>query len=167
MSLNLIELDGTCTLELSGRSMPNIAINQQSFLKSTLALLSMAWTKTRQTSPTLSPTPRHWQGATGWRLMWQAFELMATALWCWLIVVNFHTIQTLPSRLCCNCFIFRRYKLCNWQLSALINAMQDKLPPTLYVQMDNTCRDNKNKYMLTFAALLVELGLFRKVNDPI
>lgn len=33
----------------------------------------------------------------------------------------------------------------------------------MYVQMDNTCRDNKNKYMLTFAALLVQLGIFEKV----
>jgi len=29
--------------------------------------------------------------------------------------------------------------------------------------MDNTCRDNKNKFTLTFAALLVELGVFKKV----
>ena len=41
--------------------------------------------------------------------------------------------------------------------------LQGNLPSVLYVQMDNTCRDNKNKYMLTFAALLVELGVFRKV----
>ncbi len=38
------------------------------------------------------------------------------------------------------------------------------LPPVLYIQMDNTCRDNKNKYMLTFTALLVQLGIFRKVS---
>lgn len=30
--------------------------------------------------------------------------------------------------------------------------------------MDNTCRDNKNKYVLTFAAILVEFGIFRKVS---
>ena len=46
----------------------------------------------------------------------------------------------------------------------LLLIMQDKLPPVLMIQMDNTCRDNKNKYMLTFAALLVELGIFRKVQ---
>ncbi len=33
----------------------------------------------------------------------------------------------------------------------------------LYIQMDNTCRDNKNKFTLTFAAILAELGVFRKV----
>lgn len=43
--------------------------------------------------------------------------------------------------------------------------MQDDLPPVLYIQMDNTCRDNKNKYTLTFAAILVELGIFKKVSD--
>lgn len=41
--------------------------------------------------------------------------------------------------------------------------LQDNLPPVLTIQMDNTCRDNKNKFMLTFVALLVELGIFRKV----
>ena len=41
--------------------------------------------------------------------------------------------------------------------------LQDLLPPVLYVQMDNTCRDNKNKYTITFAALLVQLGIFKKV----
>lgn len=42
--------------------------------------------------------------------------------------------------------------------------LQEKLPPVLYVQMDNTCRDNKNKFVLTFVALLVEAGIFRKVS---
>ena len=43
--------------------------------------------------------------------------------------------------------------------------LQDSLPPVLYIQMDNTCGDNKNKYILTFAAILVELGIFRKVYN--
>lgn len=43
-------------------------------------------------------------------------------------------------------------------------SMQDNLPPVLLIQMDNTCRDNKNKFTLTFAALLVQLGIFRKVR---
>ena len=30
--------------------------------------------------------------------------------------------------------------------------------------MDNACRDNKNKYVLTFFSLLVELGIFKKVK---
>lgn len=41
---------------------------------------------------------------------------------------------------------------------------QDSLPPCVYIQMDNTCRDNKNKYILTFASLLVQLGIFRKAR---
>ena len=43
-------------------------------------------------------------------------------------------------------------------------ALQDSLPSVLYLQMDNTCRDNKNKYTLTFAALLVQLNIFQKVR---
>ena len=38
-----------------------------------------------------------------------------------------------------------------------------QLPPCLYIQMDNTCRDNKNKYMLIYFALMVEMELFLKV----
>ena len=37
------------------------------------------------------------------------------------------------------------------------------LPPTLYIQMDNTSRENKNKYVLGFSAILVQLGIFDKV----
>ena len=50
-------------------------------------------------------------------------------------------------------------------ISHVLVLLQDHLPPVLYIQMDNTCRDNKNKYTLTFAALLVELGIFKKVCD--
>ena len=40
-----------------------------------------------------------------------------------------------------------------------------QLPPTLYLQMDNCWRENKNRYVLCFLALLVELGIFKKVNN--
>jgi len=50
-------------------------------------------------------------------------------------------------------------------ISHVLVLLQDHLPPVLYIQMDNTCRDNKNKYTLTFATLLVELGIFKKVCD--
>lgn len=37
------------------------------------------------------------------------------------------------------------------------------LPPVLYVQMDNTSRENKNKFVLAYFALLVESKILRKV----
>lgn len=37
------------------------------------------------------------------------------------------------------------------------------LPETLYIQMDNTSRENKNKFVLSFCAVLVQLRIFRKV----
>ena len=37
------------------------------------------------------------------------------------------------------------------------------MPPTLMVQMDNCCRENKNKFYLGMMALLVKLGHFREV----
>lgn len=58
----------------------------------------------------------------------------------------------------------------NLTLTAIINVLVDfsrnyRLPEVLYIQMDNTCRENKNKYVLTFCAILVELQIFRKVNS--
>ena len=38
-----------------------------------------------------------------------------------------------------------------------------RLPDNLYIQMDNTSRENKNQYVLTYMALLVKLKLFKKV----
>lgn len=39
-----------------------------------------------------------------------------------------------------------------------------QLPPVLYVQMDNTSRENKNKYVLGYFSYLIEAGIFRKVK---
>ncbi len=36
------------------------------------------------------------------------------------------------------------------------------VPENLYIQMDNTARENKNRYVLAFCALLVELNIFKK-----
>ena len=58
----------------------------------------------------------------------------------------------------------------NLTLTVIINVLVDfsrghRLPQVLYIQMDNTCRENKNQYVLTFCAILVELQIFRKVNS--
>ncbi len=34
------------------------------------------------------------------------------------------------------------------------------IPPIFYLQLDNTVRENKNKTMMAFMALLVEQGIF-------
>ena len=39
-----------------------------------------------------------------------------------------------------------------------------KLPPNLYLQMDNCWRENKNQYMMTFLALLIKLKVFVKIK---
>ena len=41
---------------------------------------------------------------------------------------------------------------------------KEKLPPVLYVQLDNTTRENKNQVFFAYCAMLVELGIFRKVK---
>jgi hypothetical protein len=39
------------------------------------------------------------------------------------------------------------------------------LPDVLYIQMDNTSRENKNKYVIGFCAILVQLKIFKKVTN--
>lgn len=51
-------------------------------------------------------------------------------------------------------------------LLAILQQVQSKLgalPKILYLQLDNTSRENKNKYLLSFLAHLVELKIFKKV----
>ena len=38
------------------------------------------------------------------------------------------------------------------------------LPPRLFLQMDNTARDNKNHYLLGFCAMLLNEGIFQEVE---
>ena len=49
-------------------------------------------------------------------------------------------------------------------LSQVLYSIREKLPPTLYLQLDNCSRENKNRYFLGFCALLVEKGVFKKVQ---
>lgn len=56
----------------------------------------------------------------------------------------------------------------NLTLTVMVNSLVDFakthcLSEVLYIQMDNTCRENKNKFVLTFCAILVKLDIFRKV----
>lgn len=43
-------------------------------------------------------------------------------------------------------------------------AKSGGLPAKLYLQLDNCVRENKNKFVLTFLALLVEQGVFQEVS---
>lgn len=42
-------------------------------------------------------------------------------------------------------------------------CMQEVIPWKLDVQLDNTCRENKNKYVFSFFAYLVETGMIEEV----
>ena len=46
----------------------------------------------------------------------------------------------------------------------LKDAPGNKLPPTLWIQLDNTCKDNKNRYVFGYAHMLVDSGLFHQVQ---
>lgn len=45
-----------------------------------------------------------------------------------------------------------------------INRKEHRLPDTLYLQMDNCSRENKNKYVYGVLGYLVLKGIFRKVS---
>ena len=48
----------------------------------------------------------------------------------------------------------------------LIKNLEDEkqLPETLYLQLDNCGRENKNKYVFTYCHFLVAFGVFKKVK---
>ena len=52
-------------------------------------------------------------------------------------------------------------------VQVLMNVLNENelknLPPVLYLQLDNCGRENKNKYLLGFCALLVTKNVFKKV----
>lgn len=53
-------------------------------------------------------------------------------------------------------------------VNVLVNfAKTNQFPEVLYLQMDNTCRENKNRFVLTFCAALVHLQIFKKVSSYI
>ena len=52
----------------------------------------------------------------------------------------------------------------NSVLYAISSEVSDgQLPPTLYIQMDNCARENKNKYFIGMMALLVKLGFVKDI----
>ena len=44
-----------------------------------------------------------------------------------------------------------------------ILSRQPHIPPVLYLQLDNTARENKNQYLLAFLAFMVEQKVFTEV----
>ena len=50
------------------------------------------------------------------------------------------------------------------QLYACVSLQRSILPPCLYLQLDNTARENKNQYVMAFLAYLVQAGVFSEVS---
>lgn len=48
--------------------------------------------------------------------------------------------------------------------SLALQARAGKLTPTVYIQLDNCARENKNKYFLGCMALLVKLGFTKEIT---
>ena len=52
-------------------------------------------------------------------------------------------------------------------LQRILNEWEQKpngLPPVLYLQLDNTCRENKNNLLMTYLHMLVKLKVFKKIK---
>ena len=49
-------------------------------------------------------------------------------------------------------------------LYTCIRHWQGILPPVLYVQLDNTARENKNLTVFGYLSMLVERGIFKKIK---
>ena len=43
-------------------------------------------------------------------------------------------------------------------------ARGGELPDTMYLQLDNCIRENKNTYVITFLAWLIERGVFKVIK---
>ena len=43
------------------------------------------------------------------------------------------------------------------------SSQTGRVPPVLYLQMDNCARENKNQFVFALLSLLVEIGVFEKV----
>ena len=54
--------------------------------------------------------------------------------------------------------------LCTLMETLLQIAARQPLPYRLLIQMDNCVRENKNKYVMAFCAILVELEIFTEVG---
>ena len=54
----------------------------------------------------------------------------------------------------------------NLTINILLDILmrQEFLPPVLYLQLDNTARENKNQYTLSFLSYLVQMKIFSEVN---
>ena len=49
-------------------------------------------------------------------------------------------------------------------LLQILLQYSSSLPPILYLQLDNTARENKNRHLFAFCSLLIELRIFQKVS---
>lgn len=49
-------------------------------------------------------------------------------------------------------------------INSLISLQLGQLSLTLHLEMDNCWREYKNKFILTFLALLDEIGIFKEVT---
>lgn len=88
-------------------------------------------------------------------------------LWCFVLILHGCLVHGFGAF---NYFDFLQWSHdCNLTLCTVLDALlqtakQQPLPHRLLIQMDNCVRENKNKYVLAFCAVLVQLGIFTEVT---
>ena len=49
-------------------------------------------------------------------------------------------------------------------MQRVLQMWQGILPPVLYIQLDNTARENKNSTVFGYLSMIVERGIFKKIK---
>ena len=49
-------------------------------------------------------------------------------------------------------------------MQRVLQSWQGIIPPVMYVQLDNTARENKNSIVFGYLSMLVERGIFKKIK---
>ena len=71
-------------------------------------------------------------------------------------------LDVLRLKFCHNPILVRLF--CHTSTIYNIKILSQSIPKRLYIQLDNTARENKNRCVLSFLSLLVELGVFEEVQ---
>ena len=75
-----------------------------------------------------------------------------------------HSDLTVHRKRIFSCFDLFQYPHDPNLLLQVLKCFSKDLPPTLYLQLDNCWKENKNKVVFSFLSLLVELKILDKVR---
>ena len=101
---------------------------------------------------------------------WLRCFVMVSSTFCpshpWLAIAKESKVQGVLSDHSCSLGIFTNLQLCiAWRnLCRYCGTREKETPKLLYVQLDNTCKDKKSKYVMSYLFLLVCCGVFDEIQ---